>query len=403
MEALRPYFSQSHSLHRAFLRHVAWVALCLSVFAPQTTRPTTDFRQHYRFFSVLSATKLDEKLNEAAIAGYRLLEVQATAGGSILALMEDISDSKQRFEYLVLGAEWSHGLFSEKERLLDVLNDRGQRGFRLVERSVLRLNVDPALAVLEHEANTAAKYEFRIISAPIFDVKYRKTMRDMAQSAHQGFRPVCVAFVHSGRSHVLMEKGTALANAGVAASEPFRLLVVQASDMSHRYKLQTDAGFRVLEVYQAQTSHSLFYVLLLEKNLDNQPTRLVSNRTEFALEDGDLQQIETVEQELNRAATEGYRMSGVPAFTKSSEGTFHFHQYSNFNALLQQSTPTVKVTYRIAHGSTLPEFSRNVNEAAQEGFRVVCGTLHDGSLVLMEMTRETPVSARAAAQEKGKP
>jgi hypothetical protein len=398
METLRAYSSHPRIRPRAFLCQAACVVVCLSAFAAaQTTRSATDFRQHYRFFSVLSATKLDEKLNQAALAGYRLLEVQATAGGSFLALMGDVSDSKQRFEYLVLGADWPHGLFSKKERLLDVLNDRGQRGFRLVERSVLLPNSDAALAVLEHEVNSGAKYEFRIISSPILDFKYRKTMRDMTQSAEEGFRPVCVAYVRSGRSYVLMEKSATVAKVGAATSEPFRFLVVAASDMTHRYKLQTDAGFRALEVAKAQNLRNL-YTVLLEKNLDNQPARLFSNRTELSPEGWDLQQLETIEQELNKAAAESYRLSGVPAFTDSVEGAFHFHQYRDFNVLLQQSTPTVKVTYRIVRGSTLPEFASNVNEAAQEGFRIVSGTLHDGSLVFMEMTAEAPVPARTPAQ-----
>ncbi|MSO22739.1 MAG: hypothetical protein EXQ58_05680 [Acidobacteria bacterium] len=81
--------------------------------------PTADLRQHYRYFSVLSHAKLEEELSESTLSGYRLLEVQETEGGAIVAVMEDVSASGKKVEYRVLRVEWgrfSGVQFSKAER-----------------------------------------------------------------------------------------------------------------------------------------------------------------------------------------------------------------------------------------------------------------------------------------------
>jgi hypothetical protein len=372
-----------------------WLSL---VATAQTAPPTEDLCQHYRFFSVLSSAKLEEKLGQSALSGYRLLEVHETASGAIEAVMEDVSASGKKYEYRALPVRWNSGGVSIKKQMLDVLNDAGQRGFCFVKGSLLPPHRNASLAVVEHELDSGAKYEFRILLWRALLINSRSARRRLIEAANEGFRPVGGIATDS----TLMEKNLSAPAAPICDAEPYRFLVTQPDRLTRLYKEQTDEGFRVLEISRVRVNlgrfqDDFFGTLLLEKNPASVPTRLISNRAEIAGMDQSLEQIATIEKEMNMTAADGFRICGVPAVSLSGEGAFSRHWYRCWDLLFMQFSPTAKVTYRIVHASTLPELAGRVNEAAQDGFRILAGTWHEGSLVLMEKVVDTTI------QEGGKP
>jgi hypothetical protein len=390
------------------MKSLSLFLLLFSTMAAQTAVPATDLRQHYRFFSVLSSqAKLEEKLGESALSGYRLVEVQETPGGAIVAVMEDVSALGKKYEYRVLPVRWNRSAvygpvyIKKQKHMLDVLNDAGQRGFCFVKRSLLPPHGKTSLVIMEHELDSGAKYEFRILSRPLPKIIFNPWSRRIevaAELSKEGFRPVGGIATDS----MLMEKDLSTPAAPVPVAETYRFLFTEPRNLTRLYKEQTDEGFHVIEISRVKTDHGRFQddffdTLLLEKNPANAPTRLISNRAEIAGMDQDLEQIGAIEKEMNQAAADGYRICGVPAVSHSGEGVFSRHWYRYWDLLFVQVSPKTKATYRIVHASTLPEFAGRVNEAAQDGFRILAGTMQGGSLAFMEKTMETVI------QEGGKP
>src|SRR5712692_8881621 len=92
--------------------------------------PALDAAPHYRLIQVLEASTVQEKINEAASEGYRLVRLIYAPGGTLAAIMEKVGSPSDPFQYVFQEAKPS-----QRQRafvdLQEQLNARAAQGFHL--------------------------------------------------------------------------------------------------------------------------------------------------------------------------------------------------------------------------------------------------------------------------------
>ena len=117
----------------------------------------------YRLIQVVEALTLQEKIDEAAIEGYRLAGVTPASAGTTVAVLERSGSPDDAYAYVMLTGKGDPA-FQEK------LNEAGARGFRLLSRDVAldwRLHVPIqlrlAIAWMEKPPGPTQKFEYAVI------------------------------------------------------------------------------------------------------------------------------------------------------------------------------------------------------------------------------------------------
>jgi hypothetical protein len=151
------------------MKRALWLLLVLlSLFflVPAGRTVVAAPRQQYRFLSASQTSTLQEDINEAAAAGFRLVKAWASNHRLLALLVEDEAPDSWR-EYTLLAATRMSTL--EKE-----LNEAAADGFRLVPDCALRnprisnfFGGSEVVVVLERRA-AGPRFEYRVLGADVF-------------------------------------------------------------------------------------------------------------------------------------------------------------------------------------------------------------------------------------------
>jgi hypothetical protein len=182
-----------------------------------TASVQSDSAPPYRLLQLISAGNTEQKINEAAAAGYRFLMLEPTAGaGGVTVLMARMEAGGTPYQYRLLLAE------PNKDRLQRALNQAAGGGFRLVGDSLLTAPFEPRgselllwpwaapeahsaarllnpfagagekhrpvmyVAVMEKAPGASGTYDYRVSSA----VRQSSVQKDLREITRQGFTPV---------------------------------------------------------------------------------------------------------------------------------------------------------------------------------------------------------------------
>jgi hypothetical protein len=324
---------------------------------PPAQKPALDAATHYRLFQVLQSSSVQEKINEAAGQGYRLVRLVNAPGGTVAAIMENVGSPTDPYAYAFQDVKTSHGHQAVAD-LQEQLNALGARGFHL--QTILSSNGSPlpGLLVMEKAPGppSPARYEVLLQGMDSFNKKKIAALID------QGFRLSQSAWLW--RPMLIFEKiPETRGNPAIQAVRPsqgYRFLVSRWAPQSLPEKeLQKLAaeGERVVVVFQygespitamepaARPSAPYEYLVIKPKRISS----ALAWRVEWS---------RVGEEDLNRAGEKGFRL---------------FQQNTAFIPFLMEKAPggTERFQYRLLESARLAELSQQLEEARGQGYQVV--------------------------------
>ena len=338
---------------------------------PSVQGPALDAAPHYRLIQVLEASTVQEKINEAAGEGYRLVRLIYAPGGTLAAVMEKVRNPSDPFQYVFQEAKPSqkHQAFVD---LQEQLNARAAQGFHL--HTILdaefvgsiRISKHPplpGLLVMEKPPGPPDVSRYEVLMQGLDSFSEKKT----ASLIDQGFRLAQAASL--GRPILIFEKisethGNSAAQGAqhsMPPSQGYRFLTSRWDRWSLPEKELLKAvaeGGRVVAVFQlggspvtaaveptAGLSAPFEYLVIKRERLNSA----------LALK---LKMSDVGEQDLNRAGENGFQL---------------FQQNSLFIPFLMEKAPgsTKRFQYRLLESARLSELSQQLEEASGQGYHIV--------------------------------
>lgn len=362
-----------------------------------TASVQSDSAPPYRLLQLVSAGNMEQKINEAAAAGYRFLMLEPTAGaGGVTVLMTRMEAGGTPYQYRLLLAE------PNKDRLQRALNQAAGGGFRLVADSLLTAPFEsrgPELllwpwappeshsaarvlnpfvgagekhrpvtyvAVMEKAPGASGTYDYRVSSA----VRQSSVQKDLRETTRQGFTPVV--------STMELSESTALSLLGAPTRLPHFVLVFE--------KNHSDAP-------PARAQGQYVYAKIADLPSSGDPlTELTADVTaETAVRESQTgneteKKAETAEENNTVQEVDGATSEEAPAKPRLQAATIagsrllflsHF-VYSDSAWLVAEKQPAAPPpSYRLVLRVDSAKLEEALNSAGREGFRLFTGGVVD--------------------------
>ena len=330
--------------------------------------PALDAAPLYRLIQVLETSTVQEKINEAAGEGYRLVRLIYAPGGTLAAIMEKVGSPSDPYGYVFQEVKPSqrHQAFAEFEEHLNALGAQGFHlhtilnaefvgGIRISKRPPL-----PGLLAMEKPPGPPVPSRYEVLLQGVGSFSEKKT----ASLIDQGFRLVQPASLW--RSILIFEK-TAETHGNSAAQEAqhsmhpsrgYRFLASRYSLPEKDLLKAAAEGSRVVAIFRLGES-PVTAAMELTVGLSAPYEYLVIKRerlsSTLALK---LKMSEVGEEDLNRAGENGFEL---------------FRQNSLFIPFLMEKVPgsTKRFQYRFLESARLSELSQQLEEAGAQGYQVV--------------------------------
>lgn len=352
------------------MRHYLCAAcLCAAIFWPAAPAPlpALGVKAHYRLIQVVGSETLQEKIDDASAAGYRLVCIANTPSGSTAVVLKAAGDEGGVYQYALRDLKVAPASIKE---LPQVLNNTGAKGFRL--QAVLsplpyrlRFNVPPAVVVMEKAPGTVVAREYEVLKGGLDGFKKDK----LAALWGDGYRLNQTAWILA--SLLIFERnregGAALPapSPGSANTVPYRFLVSRWSPVlvpAKEIGKVAQEGYRVVDVFYFDSFRAM-----AAAQAPAAPPGLYQYRI---LKPEGRQDVG--EDELNKAGAEGYRLVRLRTV---------------FASMLMEKTPgeSGKFQYRMLNAPRLGEMADQLEQSAEDGFEVATlRPLMDGITVILE-------------------
>ena len=154
------------------------VGLILGAFSATATAQLdlSEDQQHLLLAARRTGT-MEEELQEAAAAGFRVLAGAPTSGDEVVLILERTTD---QFEYQLLAT-------SRTSTMQEELDAAAAEGFRFLARTPLcksrRLGGDEIVVVLERSPSVAQRYEYRLLATS----RTSTLQAEISEAVDQGF------------------------------------------------------------------------------------------------------------------------------------------------------------------------------------------------------------------------
>ena len=185
---------------RIMVQRIVLCAIVAGLLLPATFAAHASEQDLTERFLLLATTKtgtMEDELDEAAAAGYRILAGSPTSGDEMVLILEKVATPPDVFEYQLL-ATTRTGTMQE-----EILEAAG-RGFRIVPSTMISKSQmfggDEIVLVMEKAPNSTVTYEYRLLAT-----NRTSTMQEeMDQAMVEGF--VVVGLASRGEHVVIVEK-----------------------------------------------------------------------------------------------------------------------------------------------------------------------------------------------------
>ena len=105
-------------------RTIIWIPLLFAMTAvlvraqdSKETEPKLDLTQRYLLLATSKTSTMQNELNQAAAAGYRVLVASRTGGGELGVLLEKLAEPPELYEYLLLATQRTKTMQKELDLL----------------------------------------------------------------------------------------------------------------------------------------------------------------------------------------------------------------------------------------------------------------------------------------------
>ena len=274
------------------------VLLLASVLPPRAQESKSessklDLTQPYLLLATARTSTMQEEINQAAAAGYRVLVGGRTGGGELSVLLGKVAQLPEVYEYVLLATQLTSTMQKE-------LEDAAARGFRLLPRTMMGGETE-IVVVLEKAPGAPSPSQYLLLATKLTGT----LQKEMKQATEQGYQ---VAGMVSRKEHmVILEKPAQRPeespSVSAAQSEPdladrYLLLATEkTSTMQKELDKAAKAGHHILAGSPSSVSEIM---MLLEKGA--QPTNAYQYKL-LATNKGS-----TLQKELNEVAAKGFRL-----------------------------------------------------------------------------------------------
>ncbi len=367
-------------MKRGVLLGVIFAGLGFPALHAQEPKP--DLPPRYRLIQVIEASTVQEKINEAAGEGYRLVRLASVPGGTLAAIMEKVGSPSDPYEYVFheVKASLRHPAHVD---LQEQLNARGAQGFHLHTTldaefvggiRISKRPPFPGLLVMEKPPGPPSPSQYEVLLQGLESFSEKKT----ASLIDQGFRLAQPASLW--RSILIFEKIPETQGSGAAqgaqrsmhSSQGYRFLVnrLNRHTLPEKQLLKAAAeGARVVAIFrlgEGPVTAAMEPTAGLPAPYEYLVIKRERLNSALALK---LKMSEVGEEDLNRAGENGFQL---------------FQQNSLFFPFVMEKAPgsTKRFQYRLLESARLSELSQRLEEASGQGYHVVAMSgMMDGTAV----------------------
>jgi len=286
-------FHNRRKHHRRWFNAVTFFA-CLFVGAPlllHAQQAKLDLTQPYLVLATSKTSTMQKELDQAAFAGYRVLMGARTASGEIGLLLEK-SQTPEVYAYKLLATSRTSTMQKE-------LDQTALQGFRILPRTLMG-GKSEIVVILEKPPGTRLSTQYKLIATSLTGT----LQTEMKQATRDGFEVVSV--VSRNEHMVILEKTSQPAPRPSGVAERYVLLATEkTSSMQKELEQNARIGYRLLAGSSTSGSEIAMFMEKME-----QPTTLFEYKLLAT------NRASTMQNELNVAAFEGYRLLRKPVAGK---------------------------------------------------------------------------------------
>ncbi len=159
--------------------------------------PDLDLIQRFLLLATTKTSTMQKELNEASVAGYRIIGSSPTAGSEMVVIMEKVATPPQTYEYFLLATTRTSTMQKE-------LSEAAAKGFRLLPTSIIAkeqmLGGVEIVMLLEKAPASQQRYKYLLLATS----RTSTMQKEMAQATDEGYQVVGMA--SRGEHVVIMEK-----------------------------------------------------------------------------------------------------------------------------------------------------------------------------------------------------
>jgi hypothetical protein len=299
-----------------------------------------DRSQRYLVLDTVRVKTLQQELNQAAAAGYRV--AYGDASGQILVLEK----TAEKYEYLVVdnfGGEFKTAT---------------AQAFHPVPTT---FGSDLGQAIIMEKSTDATEVHDYVIHST---VRTGSLQNDLNQSAAKGYELVAISTY--GKHNVLMEK-----RISDFPTDPKRYLLLATTRTSTMQKEINQAAANGYAVVAGSGGEEL--IIIMERVSIHAPKYLLLATVRTT----------TLEREINQAALRGFQpLPGTLLAIVKQRNKYDFDfGPDEVCIIMEQSTQTSLFTYRIIGTTFVGTFEKELAQAADEGFEMIGMTLSSSEQV----------------------
>ena len=154
--------------------------------------------QLYLLLATTKTSTMQEELEEAAQAGFRIVVGSPTAGDEMVILMERVATPPDTYTYQLLATTKTGTMQKE-------LTEAAEQGFRLLPRTMIAkkqafFNTVEVVALLERAPQATKRYEYKLLATTLTST----LQKEITDALAAGF--VLAGMVSRGEHMVIMEK-----------------------------------------------------------------------------------------------------------------------------------------------------------------------------------------------------
>ena len=156
-----------------------------------------DLEQRFLLLATTKTSTMQEELNEASAAGYRVVVGSTTNGDEMALILEKVATPPQNYEYMLLATSRTSTMQKE-------LEEAAGQGFRLLPSTMIAKNQmfgDPEIVVvLEKMPAADQNYDYLLLATTLTST----LQKEMTQAMEEGYE--VVGMVSRGEHMVILER-----------------------------------------------------------------------------------------------------------------------------------------------------------------------------------------------------
>jgi hypothetical protein len=390
---------------RAVMRH-AFLSVFLFVSSVLFCQTSAFDRPHYLFFSNLDRDATEQKINDYAGKGYRLVGFQCNVSKAFVVVLEN--QGQPRYEYKLLAGYWQH-MLRDKQPMIRQVSELSEQGYRIFRGSLLFFHpeywagqLNETGLVMERAIGGSDRYSYRASRTVLIG----NAQKDLQAALHDGYEPL-FTYSRPGERDMLFEKGPDTVTKidpgapqtqkshrlldsmfspklfnGSIAGEGFAIRNMRPKHVSANLASDISKGKHILSLSTGGNPDWVEAVVVSEPSAPKSLVLTVEDKRQRSGATSPTHTWEKLETQLNSAAVEGYVISLRPVLVTTTN--FAISEFTLRLVIPMEISNGPRLRYKVVHADSLPLLSELTDQAERDGWRIVPGLLYGDRVVFLQ-------------------